>query len=39
MPGLWMESWGLEITESIVIREQGPAECLAHYPRELVVID
>jgi ectoine hydrolase len=39
MPGLWMDDWGLEITESIVIREHGPPECLAHYPRELVVID
>ncbi|NBB71332.1 MAG: M24 family metallopeptidase [Alphaproteobacteria bacterium] len=39
MPGLWMEDWGLEITESIVIRERGPAECLADYPRELVVIE
>jgi ectoine hydrolase len=39
MPGLWMDDWGLEITESIVIRENGPAECLAQYPRELVVID
>jgi hypothetical protein len=24
MPGLWMEDWGLEITESILIREAGP---------------
>ncbi|MCB2077830.1 MAG: M24 family metallopeptidase, partial [Novosphingobium sp.] len=24
MPGLWMTDWGLEITESILIREQGP---------------
>jgi len=39
MPGLWMDDWGLEITESIVIRERGPAECLANYPRELVVIE
>jgi ectoine hydrolase len=39
MPGLWMDDWGLEITESIVIHEQGPAECLAQYPRELVVVD
>ncbi len=37
MPALWMEDWGLEITESIVIRENGPAECLCDYPRELVV--
>ncbi len=37
MPALWMEDWGLEITESIVIRETGPAECLCDYPRRLVV--
>ncbi len=37
MPALWMEDWGLEITESIVIRENGPAECICDYPRKLVV--
>jgi ectoine hydrolase len=37
MPGLWMEDWGLEITESIVIRDDGPAECLADVPRGLFV--
>lgn len=37
MPGLWMEDWGLEITESIVITEDGPAEPLANYPRQLFV--
>ena len=37
MPGLWMKSWGLEITESIVIAEAGPAETLANYPRQLFV--
>jgi ectoine hydrolase len=39
MPGLWMDDWGLEITESIVITESGPAECLLDVPRELIVID
>ncbi len=39
MPGLWMDDWGMEITESIVIRESGPAECLANYPREILVKD
>jgi len=39
MPGLWRDDWGLEITESIVIRDDGPAECLASYPRELFVVD
>lgn len=37
MPGLWMDDWGLEITESIVITDDGPAETLANYPRELFV--
>ncbi len=37
MPGLWMDDWGLEITESIVITENGPAETLADYPRQLFV--
>ncbi len=37
MPGLWMDGWGLEITESILIREEGPAECLCNRPRELFV--
>ena len=37
MPGLWMDDWGLEITESLVITDEGPAETLANYPRELFV--
>lgn len=36
MTGLWMEDWGLETTESIVITEAAP-ECLACVPRELRV--
>lgn len=35
MTGLWMEDWGFEITESIVIGEAGP-ECLANVPRKLL---
>lgn len=38
MTGLWMEDWGFEITESIVIGEDGP-ECLADVPRKLFVKD
>jgi ectoine hydrolase len=34
-----MDDWGLEITESIVIAESGPAECLLDVPRALIVID
>ncbi len=37
MPGLWMEDWGLEITESILIKDEGPAECLCNRPRKMFV--
>ena len=39
MPALWTEAWGLEITETIVITDDGPAECLCDRPRELFVKD
>lgn len=39
MPALWMDSWGLEITETLRIMENGPAECLADTPRKLFVKD
>jgi ectoine hydrolase len=38
MTGLWMEDWGFEITESIVIGETEP-EILADVPRKLFVKD
>jgi len=38
MTGLWLQDWGMEITESIVITEDG-VECLANVPRELIVKD
>lgn len=37
MPGLWMEDWGLEITESILILDSGPAEPFCNRPREITV--
>lgn len=37
MPGLWMDDWGMEITETILIRPDGPAETLASYPRPMLV--
>lgn len=37
MPGLWMEEWGIEITESILITEDGPAETFCDLPRQLFV--
>ena len=36
MTGLWLETMGLEITESILITETG-VECLASVPRELFI--
>ncbi|PWE31184.1 ectoine hydrolase DoeA [Maritimibacter sp. 55A14] len=39
MPGLWMDDWGLEITESILIRDSGPAEPFCDRPRQLYVKD
>jgi ectoine hydrolase len=39
MPGLWMDGWGLEITEPILIRDSGPAEALCDRPRKLFVKD
>jgi len=36
MTGLWMDGWGFEITESIVIGDGAP-ECLASVPRKLFV--
>ena len=38
MTGLWMEDWGFEITESIVIRDGAP-ELLANVPRKLLIKD
>jgi ectoine hydrolase len=37
MPALWMPTWGLEITETLRIRESGAAEPLSDYPRKLFV--
>ncbi|WP_127112563.1 M24 family metallopeptidase [Shimia sediminis] len=39
MPALWMDSWGLETTETIVITEDGPAEALSKVERKLFVKD
>ena len=37
MPGLWMSDWGMEITESILIKEDGPAEPFCNRPRKMIV--
>ncbi|WP_193142913.1 MULTISPECIES: M24 family metallopeptidase [unclassified Meridianimarinicoccus] len=39
MPGLWMDNWGLETTETILIRDSGPAEPLCNVARKLFVKD
>jgi ectoine hydrolase len=39
MPALWMDSWGLETTETILIRKTGPAEALCNVERKLFVKD
>ncbi|MEO1200832.1 MAG: M24 family metallopeptidase [Pseudomonadota bacterium] len=39
MPGLWMENWGIAITESILIRDHGPAETFCDRPRKMFVKD
>jgi ectoine hydrolase len=36
MPGLWMDDWGMETTESILITDTG-VETLCDYPRHLFV--
>ncbi|ANF57143.1 ectoine hydrolase DoeA [Halotalea alkalilenta] len=36
MPGMWMDDWGLEITEPILITEHG-AEPFGSFPRQLFV--
>jgi ectoine hydrolase len=39
MPALWMDSWGLETTETILITKDGPAEALCNVERKLFVKD
>ena len=39
MPALWMDTWGLETTETILIRENGAAEALCSIERKLFVKD
>ena len=36
MTALWSDDWGFEITESLIIKNNGP-ELLANYPRRLLV--
>jgi ectoine hydrolase len=34
--GMWMEGWGLEISETILVTDTG-AECLTNFPRDIHV--
>ncbi|MDX1653907.1 MAG: M24 family metallopeptidase [Candidatus Competibacteraceae bacterium] len=38
IPGIWMDDWGIEISESFVVTDHG-YELLAHFPRQLLVKD
>ncbi len=38
MTGLWFDDWGMEITESIIIKDDGP-ELLSNVPRKLLIKD
>lgn len=37
MPALWMDTWGLETTETILIQNDGPAQPLCDIDRKLFV--
>lgn len=39
MPALWMDSWGLETTETILIKDKGRAEPFCNMERKLFVKD
>lgn len=39
MPAMWLDSWGLETTETILINDTGPAETLCDIERKLFVKD
>lgn len=39
MPALWMDSWGLETTETLLIKEDGPAEAFCDVERKLFIKD
>ena len=38
MPGIWLDDWGVEISEAVLITETG-AEKFCNFPQELVVKD
>ena len=36
MPGLWLDNWGIETTETVLVTESG-VETLCNYPRKLFI--
>ena len=38
IPGIWMDDWGIEISEAFIVTDSG-AETLADFPRQLFVKD
>ena len=38
MLGMWLDDWGMELSETVVVTESG-VECLTRYPRTVQVID
>ena len=36
--GMWLDGWGLEISETVAVIENG-AECLTQFPRDVHVVD
>jgi ectoine hydrolase len=37
MPALWLDDWGLETTETLLINDSGAAQTLCDIPRQLFV--
>jgi ectoine hydrolase len=37
IPGIWMDDWGFEVSETFRVTESGPPEVLSHVPRQLFV--
>ena len=38
MLGMWLDGWGMEMSETVHITSTG-CKCLTHFPRELHIVD
>ncbi len=38
MPGIWLDNWGIEISEGVLVNDNG-AEKLCNFPQGLVIKD